>query len=83
MVNHGKASTLEKLSSVICADDLNEAEGPCANQVSGAYAPIRDIAGNAIKYSGDMLTTGNSDWRTDQQFPDPYSCVTCHPAIKE
>ncbi len=30
-------------------------------------------------YSGDMKVRGNSDWSTDPVYPDPYSCMTCHP----
>ena len=30
-------------------------------------------------YSDDMKVRGNSDWTTDPAYPDPYSCMTCHP----
>ncbi|QIZ78331.1 hypothetical protein [Ferrimonas lipolytica] len=35
--------------------------------------------GNWGFYPDEMKVRTNSDWFTDAQYPDPYSCMTCHP----
>ncbi|QIZ76640.1 hypothetical protein [Ferrimonas lipolytica] len=30
-------------------------------------------------YKDDMKVRSNSDWTIDPVYPDPYSCMTCHP----
>jgi len=70
----------------------NSVKGPCATtenlpRVSPSLPILlpHDKAGNFENkyseegYSGKITTLGNSDWHTSQSFPDPYSCVTCHP----
>ncbi len=69
-------------------------EGSCANAVNtldaerlagpngewgGIKQPIHDQADNLQYYGAGERTGINSDWHNSEDFPDPYSCVTCHP----
>jgi len=38
----------------------------------------RDKNGNYEEYT-DLMSSMNSDWDMSRVFPDPYSCMTCHP----
>ncbi|RTR33595.1 hypothetical protein EKG39_07700 [Shewanella atlantica] len=38
----------------------------------------RDSMGNYEEYT-DLMSSRNSDWDMSRVFPDPYSCMTCHP----
>ncbi|WP_229360325.1 hypothetical protein [Ferrimonas sediminicola] len=39
----------------------------------------RDSMGNYEEYT-DLMSSVNSDWDMSRVFPDPYSCMTCHPS---
>ncbi|WP_435806278.1 hypothetical protein [Shewanella psychromarinicola] len=69
-------------------------EGGCANAAQkldaarlagpngewgGIKQPIHDQADNLLPYRANERTGINSDWHNSEDFPDPYSCVTCHP----
>ncbi|WOT06789.1 hypothetical protein [Shewanella youngdeokensis] len=70
---------------------LNGEMGSCADQVKlsldinegETHNQIHTSTDNGTTYgeldASKKLTTGNSDWRTSESFPDPYSCMTCHP----
>ncbi|USD36795.1 hypothetical protein [Ferrimonas sp. SCSIO 43195] len=74
MINHGTASNKYRLSQLTCPD--GEA-GPCANAAALLVKP-HDAAGNGEGYADEQLTSSNSLWHTDEQFPEPYACVSCH-----
>ncbi|QIZ76255.1 hypothetical protein [Ferrimonas lipolytica] len=78
MPNHGKASLKVNANTVECAEGLSQEQGPCANHDGIKKRPVHDAARNLDKYDDTLKVLGNSDWVTDQQFPDPYSCLTCH-----
>ncbi|WP_153914396.1 hypothetical protein [Shewanella sp. TC10] len=77
----------DSLLNNVHPDYAGESEliGPCANKANLTTSPIHDKAFNKrtaysdIAYPEDLMAVGNSDWHSDEQFPDPYSCVTCHP----
>lgn len=77
MEHHGDASMYSFASDINCSGDIAGQTGPCSNLVDSN--PIRDKAMNPTEYSESLVTRGNSDWYTSESFPDPYSCITCHP----
>ncbi|TKB56513.1 hypothetical protein [Ferrimonas aestuarii] len=94
MPNHGEASKQLYFDDVACSGTTKQKginidgwQGPCADAVKLAspqwHREIKDVADNSSYYSELPLekrkTYGNSDWRTSDTFPDPYSCMTCHP----
>lgn len=82
MDHHGEASMESLATDIQCSDSMLNQSGPCANLIRGFPSPIHDKAGNLTQYDGTLKSRGNSDWFTSQSFPDPYSCVTCHPNPK-
>jgi hypothetical protein len=70
---------------------LNGELGSCADRVKESsnidtgktHNQIHTSTDNGTTYGqlsdNKKLTTGNSDWKTSESFPDPYSCLTCHP----
>ncbi|ABV36749.1 hypothetical protein Ssed_2140 [Shewanella sediminis HAW-EB3] len=70
--NHGEASVKQWLRG---AENL---EGNWHNYNIPASTLPRDAAGNYAPYT-EILSTINSDWNMSKSFPDPYSCMTCHP----
>ncbi len=82
MTNHGDASLTRFIGDVDCSGYLAGESGPCSNvaeEYGSENPPIRDKAGNHEVYDSKLQTLGNSSWHTSTSFPDPYSCVTCHP----
>ncbi|WP_252008091.1 hypothetical protein [Ferrimonas sp. SCSIO 43195] len=70
--NHGEASTKHWISG------QENLEGNRYNYLIPASTLPRDAAGNHAPYT-NILSTINSDWDMSKSFPDPYSCMTCHP----
>ncbi|WP_299794836.1 hypothetical protein [uncultured Shewanella sp.] len=70
--NHGEASAKQWISG---AENL---EGNWHNYTIPASTIPRDAAGNYSPYT-EILSATNSDWNMSKSFPDPYSCMSCHP----
>ncbi|QIZ76282.1 hypothetical protein [Ferrimonas lipolytica] len=94
MANHGEASQPMYFDDVECSGttkakgiNIDGLVGPCADAVKQTspswHREIKDIADNSSAYIelelDKRITYGNSDWRTSESFPDPLSCMTCHP----
>lgn len=86
MNNHGGTSLKLQVKDTECHESIvdqsgNTVKGPCANTLAETKGrPVHDKGNNfGAYYEADMLTSGSSDYHMDSQFPDPYSCVTCHP----
>lgn len=93
MLNHGDASKNFRFDEVQCfgvtqkGNQLNGEMGSCADVVKSKDPYTKDMLDlythNGTTYgeqdSNKQLTRGNSDWHTSETFPDPYSCMTCHP----
>ncbi len=70
--NHGEASTKHWITG---AENL---EGNLHSYPKAGSAITRDKNGNFAPYT-EILSATNSDWNMSKAFPDPYSCMTCHP----
>ncbi|WP_156897009.1 hypothetical protein [Ferrimonas kyonanensis] len=69
-------SILDKLHTNAKGETSND---PYFNHESGTHTMSRDKSGNAASYPGEGVLSGtNSDWSMSKDFPDPYSCMTCH-----
>ncbi|USD37312.1 hypothetical protein [Ferrimonas sp. SCSIO 43195] len=94
MPNHGEASQKMYFDDTECSGvtkqkkiDIGGYYGPCADAVKTAspdfHREVKDFADNSTFYrllpAEKRITYGNNDWRTSESFPDPYSCMTCHP----
>jgi len=76
-VNHGEASRKFFLSDIECPDGTF---GPCANN-DNLMKTAHDAVKNPEKYPTNQQNSSNSLWHTNEQFPGPYSCITCHPNV--
>ncbi|QIZ78332.1 hypothetical protein [Ferrimonas lipolytica] len=74
---HGAASLRVSAEEVECWQNSSQST-PCANAATMMMKPT-DKADNVIEYSSDRMFPVNSDWSQSADFPDPYSCLTCHP----
>ncbi|WP_417348511.1 hypothetical protein [Ferrimonas sp.] len=93
MLNHGEASKQYRFDEIPCfgvtqkGNELNGEMGSCADVVKSKDPYTKDMldgySHNGTTYGeqdpSKQLTRGNSDWHTSETFPDPYSCMTCHP----
>jgi len=75
--HHGSASKEVLITEIECWDNPQKV-APCANDPELKMHP-KNKAGNETSYSETMMVPVNSDWSQSQDFPDPYSCLTCHP----
>ena len=55
-------------------------KGSCADKVPMQQVGKKTWDGKGYESlpAGRTRTLGNSDWHNTEDFPDPYSCVTCH-----
>ncbi|MGS0681960.1 hypothetical protein ACVBIL_12430 [Shewanella sp. 125m-7] len=71
---HGDAFSQRTIASILDKLDMEKqifTNGPAATHP-------RDAPGNRASYTA-VKTGTNSDWSMSKHFPDPYSCMTCHP----
>ncbi|USD36116.1 hypothetical protein [Ferrimonas sp. SCSIO 43195] len=81
--HHGEASTrkLYQGGDIISNDKIyNSSHGgvPDPNDPNDLSVLPRDKDGNYSEYRR-IWSSVNSDWDMSRVFPDPYSCMTCHP----
>jgi len=76
-INHGEASSKEWIRG---EENLEGNQHNYETQIKGHVFSVmpRDDAGNYAPYT-EILSGINSDWNMSKSFPDPYSCMTCHP----
>ncbi|MGS0681982.1 hypothetical protein ACVBIL_12540 [Shewanella sp. 125m-7] len=75
--HHGDASTQKRYQSINGEIRSNVAIYN-TNTPKELNSLPRDKNGNFEEYS-DLMSSKNSDWDMSRVFPDPYSCMTCHP----
>ncbi|WP_246028440.1 hypothetical protein [Shewanella atlantica] len=81
--HHGEASTrkLYQGDEIKSNDKIyNSSQGgvPDPNDPNDLSVLPRDKDGNYSEYQ-EIWSSVNSDWDMSRVFPDPYSCMTCHP----
>ncbi|MBW3140554.1 hypothetical protein KUV56_13720 [Ferrimonas balearica] len=72
--HHGEASTKRLYQQ----DELVSNDKIYNNYPADVNALPRDKFGNYEPYEA-IWSSKNSDWDMSMVFPDPYSCMTCHP----
>ncbi|QIZ76466.1 hypothetical protein [Ferrimonas lipolytica] len=71
---HGEAS----LKHQVTGDDIRANDLDRYGNIPNYQGYPSDALGNYKKYES-VTTSGNSNYHLGQTFPDPFSCLSCHP----